>query len=470
MKYVDHFNTFLTETVNLNQTRIDLLAKRVDTISEFLCNSNYRPRIRRFTPQGSWAHKTIIKPPGDNDFDADLLVIIDAVEDWQPAQYVNELRAAFKDNDIYKDKVSRGTRCIELKYAGDFHLDIVPVIQEISNNGRRFFVCNRSENQFEETAPEAYTEWFYEHNRRVGKNQLRKVCRLLKYLRDVKGTFSAKSILLTTLVGMQINELNSQNQNTWFSDLPTSLKTIINRLDDYLQVQPEMPVIENPVLHGEHFNRHWDQDKYNNFRDRIHQYRGWIDDAYAEPDSNESIAKWRKVFGDEFAKGVALKEDAPALAPLYSFAESWIKAIREQGRQVLGRFPVDQEHVKSPPWPINDRLTVNIKVGQAPYKNATIVRELNSGDILPKNQWVQFVAWCPSGIPEDFRVWWRVTNSGGQAASENQLRGGFDHSTDHGVRWEQTKYRGVHWVEAFVVNNRTNYCVGRSSPFFVVIE
>lgn len=470
MKHVSEFNTFLADTVNLNQSRIDQLESRVETISEFLRGSEYKPRIRRFTPQGSWAHKTIIKPPGEKDFDADLLVIVDEAAGWSPAQYVNELRAVFTGSDTYKDKVSRRTRCVELNYAGDFHLDVVPVIQEIGDNGRRFFVCNRSDDVFEETAPEDYTAWLVGRNRITGANQLRKVSRLLKYLRDVKGTFSAKSVLLTTLVGMQVSDADQLYRETWFPDLPTSLKTVINRLDDFLQARPAMPVIENPVLPGEDFNRHWDQEKYDNFRDRIHQYRQWIDDAYAEPDSDESIAKWRKVFGDDFAKGVAVKAEARALAPLYGFADRWLGAIREQGRQVLRRFPLNQDHVIPARWAFEGRLPLAVTAGESARKHGDIERQLTSGDFVPKNRWIKFTAQSPTGIPTTFTVWWRVVNTGGDAARRGELRGGFNKSMSPCVRWESTKFRGVHWVEAFVVNRRTNCCVGKSDPFFVVIE
>jgi hypothetical protein len=40
---------------------------------------------------------------------------------------------------------------------------------------------------------------FAGRNAVTGNNLLRKVTRLLKYLRDIKGTFSAKSVLLATL-------------------------------------------------------------------------------------------------------------------------------------------------------------------------------------------------------------------------------------------------------------------------------
>jgi hypothetical protein len=79
MKLTEHFETFLAETVNLNQTRIDVLESRVETIEQFLCNSDFRPRILRFSAQGSLAVKTIIKPPDGDDFDADELVFVEEV-------------------------------------------------------------------------------------------------------------------------------------------------------------------------------------------------------------------------------------------------------------------------------------------------------------------------------------------------------------------------------------------------------
>ena len=49
-------------------------------------------------------------------------------------------------------------------------------------------------------------------------------------------------------------------------------------------------------------------EHYKNFQENIHTYREWIDDAYDEQDRDESIAKWRRVFGHDFAKSVVLEE------------------------------------------------------------------------------------------------------------------------------------------------------------------
>lgn len=63
-----------------------------------------------------------------------------------------------------------------------------------------------------------------------------------------------------------------------------------------------------------------------------------------------------------------------------------------------------------------------------------------------------------------------MVNTGEQAAHDNDLRGQFEKSEDSVTRWENTKYTGAHWVEAFVVNNRTKRWVGKSDRFFIVVE
>jgi len=195
-----------------------------------------------------------------------------------------------------------------------------------------FVVCNSKTNGYELTDGEGFAAWFAGRNAITGSNHLRKVTRLVKYLRDIKGSFSAKSVLLATLLGNTVEDWHATFAATYYSDVPTALKTIVGHLDDWLQARPIMPTVTNPALPDEDFNRHWDQGKYENFREKIHQYRGWIDDAYDEPDRDQSIAKWRRVFGDDFAKGeVAGKATAvagTALQTVRATSSDLVAAVR----------------------------------------------------------------------------------------------------------------------------------------------
>lgn len=237
MKLTEYFSTFMTDVINLNDTRLKLLEDSVNTLQDTIRAADWKPKVRLFFPQGSWAHKTIIKPIEDNPFDADLLVFVDPVEGWDAKEYLSTLRSVFTNHGTYKDKVTRSSHCVTIKYASERNVDIAPCI--VNREGStRLEVCNFDRNHFERTEPQQYTDWLIKRNSWTGGNYLRKVTRLLKYLRDIKTTFTCPSVLLTTLLGMQISAVDEFN-STEFGDLPTALRTIVRRLDGWLAARPK---------------------------------------------------------------------------------------------------------------------------------------------------------------------------------------------------------------------------------------
>ena len=298
MKHEQYFNDFLADHVNLNQNRLDTLESRVETITSLL--KDKLDGYRKYSALGSYAHQTIIKPVQDNDeFDADIVIFI-RDSDFDPdnfvTNYVDSIYNVFRDNDTYKDKVTRKTRCVTINYAGDFHLDVVPCVEYDDT----YYICNRHDKKYEKTDGDGYKSWLVKKNRIVGGNYFRKSTRLLKFLRDHKDNFSVKSILLTTMLGNEVDD-NALDDSD-FSDLPTTLKTLSDRLNDFLRDHWTIPIIENPVMPEEDFNRHWDDKKYANFRDKFDLYTKRIDEAFEEKNHNESVKKWRKLFGDKFGK------------------------------------------------------------------------------------------------------------------------------------------------------------------------
>ena len=295
MKHIPFFDTFLSGHVNLNQTRLNKLTSRVKTIKSLL--KDKLDDYQKYSQQGSYAHQTIIKPVQENDkFDADILVFIkdENFDLYDFTDYVKKVYDVLKEDNTYKDKVQKNTRCVTINYAGDFQLDIVPCIEY----NDVCYICNRTDQKYEKTDGEGYAEWLKQNNTIVGGNYFRKATRLLKFLRDHKDNFSVKSILLTTILGNPIDE--SDRKSDKFSDLPTSLKTLSNRVNTFLQENQSMPIVRNPVLPEEDFNRHWDEKKYTNFRSKFDSYNTKINEAFEEKDHNKSVKKWRKLFGDNF--------------------------------------------------------------------------------------------------------------------------------------------------------------------------
>jgi hypothetical protein len=483
MKLVDLFNDFLTETVNLNQTRVEALDDSIEAIKSAVKESDWAPKIHSWAPQGSWAHKTIIKPVDQGEFDADLLVLVYPIDGWSAADYIEELYEAFRAIGTYKDKVRRWSHCVTITYANDRKIDVAPCV--INRGGFiRLEVCNRNTNEFERSEPIQYTDWLVEMNAYSGSNSFRKVTRLIKYLRDVKTTFSCTSVLLTTILGYRISAVDKDSDA--FIDAPTALKTIFGRLDDWLQNWPTKPSVTNPFLSSENFADSWTDAQYKNFRDKVNTYRAWIDEAFDEDDRNESIAKWRRVFGEDFAKAVDLEEGKSiskiAIARLKEslgsaalFAGDLVEAVKRFGAQALPAGFNKRPYMKSPTWKRTKTplFPIYVKAGLYQSKGYNRIKAVEALEPVPIGRWIEFSAVLNNGLPpskDDFRVEWRVTNTDEAAYNDRCLRGDFYPSEGAQTRFENLKYRGVHLVEAFVVRKRDETQVAQSEPFRVLVE
>ncbi len=481
MKLVPQFSSFLKDTVNLNKNRIDLLEGNVQAIQNFIRQSTWTPRVRSFAEQGSWAHDTIIRPVDGGEFDADLLVMVDPVEGWTAKKYVAELGKVFQNSATYEDKSKVWDYCVTIKYQGERKVDIAPCVLN-----RQFYgqleVCNRYSDNFENTEPVNYTKWLKEKNKLSGGNSFRKVTRLLKYLRDIKKTFTCSSVILTTLLGMQIDWVDKDSEE--FADVPTTLRTVMQRLDDWLQARPYKPRVENPNLSSEDFSAKWTDTQYSNFRNFINKYRGWIDDAYNTEGKIESIIAWRKVFGSDFAKNeivVASERISEGMTLAQSLLvgtsahfDGLVDVVRNFGVSILPRSFYNIPHMKKPTWVRANTVSNNIQIFATWQTSRYDIqgKPVKSGDILPSRGgiWFDVAVNGSDPLPSGFRVEWRITNTGSVAISLNSGRGEF-YIPQHGNRrWEELQYRGVHLAEAFIIRNSDNFLVGQSSPFNVVIE
>lgn len=481
MKLVNLFRSFLADTVNLNQDRITKLENNVEALQNFVRQCEWGPEINGFEPQGSWAHDTIIKPVDGGEFDADLLVMVEPVDGWTAADYVATLGNAFADSKTYGDKVKTWDYCITITYPHDRKVDIAPCVVGRKTTDQRE-VCNRKEDRFERSEPVAYTVWLKQRNTWSGANSFRKVTRLLKYLRDIKMTFTCPSVLLTTLLGMQIFWYDKDSDE--FADTPTTLKTVIGRLDTWLQVRETKPEVPNPKLGSEDFAAVWTETQYSNFRNFIHKYRGWIDEAYDETDRTESIKAWRRVFGDNFAKGEAITARMPVsegatlvkrfLLSTGAHLSELVDAIKTYGLAILPDDFNSPVHMHQPPWRALTSLNANIRVAATWHRSRDSEegQAVQSGDILRAQGglWLEAFIDSTTPIPDDSRVQWRITNTGAVAFNLKAMRGEFNAPHRGNRRWEELSYRGIHIAEAFIIRRSDDVLVAKSRPFNVVIE
>ena len=424
------FDAFLTDVVNLNQTRLDLLDARVAAIVDELKDDPViGPMYERHIPQGSWPHRTIIRPVGEYDeFDADFLLLLTENTEWSrtPKTYLRELRAALKRSATYKNMVRKKNRCVRIGYANDCHIDVVPHL--VLPDGRQVIV-NYADDAFEDTNPQGFTDWMKEKDDLAGGN-LRRVIRLMKYLRDFKNTFSCPSVILTTLLGERVQPIYTDGR---YADIPTTLVSILEDLDAWLSLYPTMPTIADPSCPNTSFNHRWDDEQYATFKDRIALYAEWARDALDEEDETKAVSLWQKLFGDDFTlptthaatKTVVTKANRAidAVAPHEEFIEN-------RGFTFTGGY----------------KVRIDATVDNTPGFRGGPLRSMRS---VGKNRTLRFRA--ITDVPEPYKAFWKVRNRGDEAAHVDDLRGALIPDDGTRTRIETTSYAGRHYVEVYIV-------------------
>lgn len=306
MEHADYFNTFLKDEVNLDDTRLDTLEQRVEAVYKALKgDATIGDLITGKQEAGSWQQRLIIKPQPDGEYDADFMLEMIEVEGWEPKTYINEVYNALHRHSTYsKQKHGRKCRCVYLQYAPvngiGCHLDIVPFVTLLG--GRRVIV-NRDDNEWEprhgSTDPHGFSDWMNRRND-LTDGQFRGVGRLMKYLRDHRGSFDGiRSVILITLLGLQVDEWKAADPHR-YRNLSTALLNIVEDLDEWLQARPSKPFLESPSGDGTDFDHRWSEETYLNFRDRLNSIAAEMRAAYDEEDPEQSVAAWQKLFGDKF--------------------------------------------------------------------------------------------------------------------------------------------------------------------------
>jgi hypothetical protein len=482
LKLISDFKDFLKNTVNLNTTRIDTLADNVEALKAFVENSKWAPTIRRWSEQGSWAHETIIKPVDLGEFDADILAMVNPVEDWSAEDYVRELGDIFLASDRYKDKTEVFDYCVTITYAGEQKVDIAPCVVGREEQGVKE-VCNKRADRFEVSKPDEYTRWLIDKNKITGLNSFRKATRLLKYMRDIKRKFTCSSVLLTTMLGYQVAD--DDKDTDAFADTPTTLQTLMQRLDDFLQNNPTKPRVENPHLDTEDFAAGLTTKKYRNLRKSIRRYRKWIDEAMTADGRDASVKAWRRVFGDQFAKEAT--EQASLTVQKDATGTSYRSILLSSGAHLSGLVDkVIQLGVGSlpalftrPPYleepdlelDLDSELTVTVSATHHLTRQSEGTPITSGQQLFPGGE-LRFEPRDPSGrtLGAGFRVQWRVTNTGVEAFRRHAKRGQIYSSDWNYIKWEPLSFRGVHFVEAIVIRENDGMMVAMSDPFYVVIS
>lgn len=296
--------------------------------------ATFRPVIY---PQGSLRIGTTVRPLARQEYDLDLVCELQL--DWKkirnPVALLDTVEQRLKQNEAYKRMIERKNRCIRLKYANEFHLDILPACPDGVSCIDCVVVPDREAREWKASNPKGYTAWFESRaglfkaviTERVEpmpvqeplevKAPLKRVVQLIKRWRDVTYAKSSDiapvSIVLTTLAAQCYSGEQSVGE------------ALGNILDGIVAGLPpngrQRLVVLNPTNYDEDLSEHWDdiQGAYQAFVSGILGFqKAWraIEQQSGIPSVGSALAA---LFGEEPTKSAIRQE-----------AESVEKARREK--------------------------------------------------------------------------------------------------------------------------------------------
>lgn len=313
--------------LQLNKTR----KKRVEESYNALCNfiydsKGYFEKFENidFYPQGSYRIQTTVKPKLGDEFDLDFILEIKG--DWKqedPMELLKELYSLFKNNGVYEKKVELKNRCIRINYENDFHIDILPSFTAKRGNDTNIKVPDRELQDWTDSNPKGYGEWFNEKANLVDKvillekrvqasieelprdkpyeliSPLNKVVQLVKRHRDIyykdKEEKGVRSIIITTLCANLYDGDSSE-----YITIQKIVSEILNLISDKNKILE----IYNPVNEEEKFSEKWDNNKneYLDFCEFILKFKNSLDEISAIEGINQKAIKLEELFGEKLVK------------------------------------------------------------------------------------------------------------------------------------------------------------------------
>jgi Second Messenger Oligonucleotide or Dinucleotide Synthetase domain len=301
MEQVTYFTTFLTDKVNLPEPKLEFLDERVGRIFNALKKADLGTRVLDMKKQGSWAQRTIINPKPEEEFDADFMLELEEQAGWLPSDYQAPVLDSLGD---YCEAQQMNTppeaknRCVRVTYANLMHVDVVPYVNR-ADGGE--CIINAETNEWEDTDPSGFTKWMREKDD-IAKGNMRRVLRILKYLRDRRDHYEdTKSIILTTIVGNVVSIDRTRTHPGCYDNVPQALHRITSDLADWVRDQIDRPEVADPSRADSAFTHRWPQTHYDAFRQDIQTVAELVEDATSCSTSwSDSTTRWRELFGDDF--------------------------------------------------------------------------------------------------------------------------------------------------------------------------
>lgn len=268
----------MAEEIQLDKTRYQRMLEHYEAVKNWIESDEkfFKPFKYDIYPHGSVRILTTVRPIAKDEFDLDIAIHL--LTNWRahtPQKIYNELKRRLEEHSIYKSKMELKNRCIRLNYAGDFHMDILPGVQENEYDINKLMVPDRKLGTWVSSNPRGYANWFLGKANMVKESLLEKALRaeklpvddfnnkkplqravqLIKRYRDIyfqnDDRYRTSSIVLTTIAGLYY-----QGEESIFD----TVEAIIMRLQQETALSTRRIKVLNPVNSQEDFTDKWEEE------------------------------------------------------------------------------------------------------------------------------------------------------------------------------------------------------------------
>lgn len=313
----------------------------------------------KIMPQGSFNLGTVIKPVSDKDeYDIDLVCLLKKDKNTDGKTIKNAVGERLKENKKYSEMLEEGKRCWTLSY-NEFHMDILPCVPNNIKYEEPLFTEVKLTHKVAEGAyipkysnPYKYHKWFekrmekqtYEMREQYSKKNsveidkvpiykiktpLQQAIQLLKRHRDVMYDSLSQqrkdnapiSIIITTLAAHAYD-----NEDNLFD----ALKSIINKMANYIVKDEKGYRINNPAMENENFADKWNENPL-----KAKEFYGWLskaksdilDNPFKEDGLHNMTSGLEQCFGKNIVQR-SLKEEGEAIKKSRENGSLYIEGLK----------------------------------------------------------------------------------------------------------------------------------------------
>lgn len=335
-------------SLQLDTTRQKRMESAYNNVREWIEADEdfFKPFQFEIYPHGSVRTGTTVKPFARNEFDLDVVIHLRSqLVKFSPEKIYQELKRRLSEHEGFKKMLEPKNRCLRLNYAGDFHMDILPGVQESEWDNNKLLVPDRERGTWVSTNPRGYADWLMNVASKVelsllekafsaealptdeyrDKKPLQRAIQLIKRSRDIYfdkniqyKEYPTSSIVLTTLAGQLYS-----GQASIFESIEGILQAIRNKtLGSIARIK-----VVNPVNGEEDFTDKWEKEPahYAAFSQFIREfYNQWQELKRGEGVLKESYIL-KGLFGDD------------TIISAQESAAEWLEGYRNAGKLKIQR-------------------------------------------------------------------------------------------------------------------------------------